>query len=356
MTCQSKTTTLSRRDFNRSLATLAAGAMAGGTATAAGKPLGKVRFGKTDLLVTRYSQGTAFREIPRNDNPQTRRVLHRCLDVGINFFDSAEAYSWGESEKLLGRVIKGRRDKVVICTKAAPSLAPAKDPKTNKFKLGQPVAFTRKVLAQKCEGSLRRLGTDHLDLFLLHDDDGKTPPAEIAESMDRLVKAGKVRYWGLSNFSAANVRRFASLPRQNSRSRVSGTEDYFHIAAGLRMPTDLLQVVGNAGLGILAFSPQDCGRLSPGRKENAAYGSLIDTLDEVAAELDTTRARVLIAWSLANPAVTSVLGGAESVAHVDDNIGGTHLQIPTELMARLSEASRAHTRRRRARAAGRSGK
>ena len=105
MTCQSKTTTLSRRDFNRSLATLAAGAMAGGTATAAGKPLDKVRFGKTDLLVTRYSQGTAFREIPRNDNPQTRRVLHRCLDVGINFFDSAEAYSWGESEKLLGRVI-----------------------------------------------------------------------------------------------------------------------------------------------------------------------------------------------------------------------------------------------------------
>ncbi|GIS59821.1 MAG: hypothetical protein CM1200mP2_20460 [Planctomycetaceae bacterium] len=174
-------------------------------------------------------------------------MLHRCLDVGINFFDSAEAYSWGESEKLLGRVIKGRRDKVVICTKAAPSLAPVKDPKTNKFKLGQPVSFTRKILAQKCEGSLRRLGTDHLDLFLLHDDDGKTPPAEIAESMDRLVKAGKVRYWGLSNFSAASVRRYASLPRQNSRSRVSGTEDYFHIAAGLRMPTDLLKVVGNAG-------------------------------------------------------------------------------------------------------------
>ena len=356
MTSQTRIPTLSRRDFNRSLATLAAGAMVGGTATAAGKPLDRVRFGKTDLLVTRYSQGTAFRQLPRNDNPQTRRVLHRCLDVGINFFDSAEAYSWGESEKLLGRVIRGRRDKVVICTKAAPSRAPVKDPKTNKFKLGQPVSFTRKILAQKCEGSLRRLGTDHLDLFLLHDDDGKTPPDEIAESMDRLVKAGKVRYWGLSNFSAASVRRYASLPRQNSRSRVSGTEDYFHIAAGLRMPTDLLKVVGNAGLGILAFSPQDCGRLSPGRKENAAYGSLVATLDEVAAELDTTRARVLIAWSLANPAVTSVLGGAESVAHVDDNIGGTHLQIPTELMARLSEASRAHTRRRRARAAGRSGK
>ncbi len=356
MTSQAKTPALSRRDFNRSLAALAAGAMVGGTATAAGKPLDKVRFGKTDLLVTRYSQGTAFRQLPRNDNPQTRRVLHRCLDVGINFFDSAEAYSWGESEKLLGRVIKGRRDKVVLCTKAAPSRAPVKDPKTNKFKLGQPLTFTRKVLAQKCEGSLKRLGTDHLDLFLLHDDDGKTPPAEIAESMDRLVKAGKVRYWGLSNFSADNLQRFVGLPQKNSRSRVSGTEDYFHIAAGLRMPTDLLKVVGNAGLGILAFSPQDCGRLSPGRKENAAYGSLVATLDEVAAELNTTRPRVLIAWSLANPAVTSVLGGAESVAHVDDNIGGTHLQIPSELIARLNDASRAHTRRRRARAAGRSGK
>ncbi len=352
MTRQTRTPTLSRRNFNRSLAALAAGAMAGGTATAAGKPLEKVRFGNTDLLVTRYSQGTAFRQLPRNDNPQTRRVLHRCLDVGINFFDSAEAYSWGESEKLLGRVIKGRRDKVVVCTKAAPSEAPVKDPRTNKFKLGQPVTFTRQALTRKCEGSLKRLGTDHLDLFLLHDDDGKTPPAEIAETMDRLVRAGKVRYWGLSNFSARNVSRYVELPRQKTSSRISGTEDYFHIAAGLRMPTDLLQVIGNAGLGILAFSPQDCGRLSPGRKENASYGSLVATLDEVAAELETTRPRVLIAWSLANPAVTSVLGGAESVAHVDDNIGGTHLQIPSALMARLNEASRAHTRRRRARAAG----
>jgi len=172
--------------------------------------------------------------------------------------------------------------------------------------------------------------------------------------MDRLVRSGKIRYWGLSNFTAANVGRYVKLPQEKIRSRISGTEDYFHIAAGLRMPTELLGVVGNAGLGILAFSPQDCGRLSPGRKENAGYGSLVTTLDEVASELGTTRPRVLIAWSLANPAVTSVLGGAESVAHVDDNIGGTQLQIPSELMARLDAASRAHTRRRRARAAGRS--
>ena len=280
------------------------------------------------------------------DEAESGRMYAACRDAGINFFDCADAYSHGKAEEILGKLIACERDQLVITSKCFnPITEDINDRGAN-----------RRHIPRAVEASLKRLGTDHLDLFLLHDDDGKTPPAEIAETMDRLVRAGKVRYWGLSNFSAGNVSRYVKLPRQKTRSRVSGTEDYFHIAAGLRMPTDLLQVIGNAGLGILAFSPQDCGRLSPGRKENASYGSLVSTLDDVAAELETTRPRVLIAWSLANPTVTSVLGGAESVAHVDDNIGGTHLQIPSELMARLNEAGRAHTRRRRARAAGQSKK
>ena len=280
------------------------------------------------------------------DEAESGRMYAACRDAGINFFDCADAYSHGKAEEILGKLIACERNQLVITSKCFnPITEDINDRGAN-----------RRHIPRAVEASLKRLGTDHLDLFLLHDDDGKTPPAEIAETMDRLVRAGKVRYWGLSNFSAGNVSRYVKLPRQKTRSRVSGTEDYFHIAAGLRMPTDLLQVIGNAGLGILAFSPQDCGRLSPGRKENASYGSLVSTLDDVAAELETTRPRVLIAWSLANPTVTSVLGGAESVAHVDDNIGGTHLQIPSELMARLNEAGRAHTRRRRARAAGQSKK
>lgn len=346
---------MDRRHFGRKLATLAGTVLAADTATATAapiKPPEHVRFGKTDLLVSRYCQGTAFRQHPRNDNPVARKILQRCLDVGINFFDSAEAYGWGGSETVLGRVVKKRRDRVVICTKAAPSEAPVKDPDTNKFKLGRKVAFTRKTLTRKCEGSLKRLGTDYIDLYLLHDNDGVTPPAEIAETMERLVQAGKIRYWGLSNFTAPQVREYVRLPRGQRRSVICGTEDYFHIAAGLRMNTELLEVIQRSELGILAFSPQDCGRLSPGRKENASYGSLIATLDEVAAELDTTRPRVLIAWSLAHPAVTCVLGGAESAAHVVDNIGGTRLEIPPALMTRLETASRAHTQRARARAAG----
>ena len=344
---------LSRRQFGRSLATIAAGVLAGNSAAAAAAPsLKRVRFGQTDLYVTRYCQGTAFRQLPRDDNPEVRKVLGKCLDVGINFFDSAEAYGWGGSEIVLGRVVKGRRDEVVICTKAIPVTPPVNDPDKNKFNdTGEKMIFTREVLTGKCEESLKRLGTDYIDLFLLHDDDRHTPPEEIAETMERLVQAGKVRYWGLSNFMAPQVEEYVRLPSGDRSSVMCGTEDYYHIAAGKRMNTTLLEVIGRSGVGTMAYSPQDAGRLSPARKENARYGSLIGVLDEVAGQLNTTRPRLLIAWSLSHPAVTTVLGGAESPAHVADNIGGTHLEIPDEFLAKLNAISQAYTRRERARAA-----
>lgn len=338
---------LTRRRFGGTLAALAGGALAGNASAASAAPaLERVRFGQTDLHVTRYCQGTAFRskQVSRDDNPAARRILYKCLDVGINFFDTAEAYGWGGSETLLGRVISGRRDEVVVCTKATPNRKPVKDPNANKFKVGKNLIFTREVLTKKCEGSLKRLGTDYIDLFLLHDDDEQTPPESVAETMDRLVEAGKIRYWGVSNFDAAKVEQYVQLLQGQRRSMLSGTEDYYHIAAGVRMYSDLLEVIQRSGLGTLAFSPQDCGRLSPGREENARYGSLIGVLDEVAGQLGTTRPRLLIAWSLANPAVTTVLGGAESPEHVLDNIGGTHLEIPDQLLAKLNAASEAHTR------------
>ena len=100
------------------------GNLTGGAIAKEEQPDHLVRFGPTDLYVTRYCQGTAFRRVHRTDNPDARRILHKCIDVGINFFDSAEAYGWGGSEEVLGKVIAGQRDKVIICTKAAPSLPP----------------------------------------------------------------------------------------------------------------------------------------------------------------------------------------------------------------------------------------
>ena len=163
----------------------------------------RVFFGQTDLQVSRLCQGTAFRHLPRADSPQSLAVLHHCLDQGVNFFDTAQAYGWGGAEEVLGRAIAGRRDEVVICTKVPASLAPTSDSDP-----GERVRYTRDHLTDRLEESLRRLRTDRVDLYLLHHRDEGTPPEEIAEVMEDLVQAGKTRYWGVSNHSAAEVEAF----------------------------------------------------------------------------------------------------------------------------------------------------
>ena len=205
-----------------------------------------VRFGHTDLWVSRYCQGTAFRQKPRSDNPDGRRILERCIDLGVNFFDTAEAYGWGGSETLLGRVIQGRRDRLVICTKAAPSYPPERDPDKNKFKLGEKLALTREVLAEKCEGSLRRLGTDYLDLYLIHSPDEITPAQEMVDSLDRLVRAGKIRYWGLSNFKPPQVAEFFELTKRGGSSTVAGIQDRFNVVARERLEPDMFEVLSSS--------------------------------------------------------------------------------------------------------------
>ena len=348
-----------RRAFVKSVSAGICGVLAsrlssGVTALAeSSKPTHLVRFGHTDLLVTRYCQGTAFRQLPRTDNPEARAILHRCLDVGINFFDSAEAYGWGGSERVLGKVIAGRRDQVVVCTKAAPSHPPQRDPDSDKFKLGDKLAFTREVLVRKCEGSLRRLGTDYIDLYLLHSPDEVTPPAEAAAAMDALVQAGKIRYWGVSNFSAAQVTEFHKLAGASDGKPIAGTEDYYHVAHRGRMEPELLDLIGRTGMGLLAFSPQHEGQLSPGRDENRKFGPIVAALDEVARELDATRPQVCIAWVLSHPQVTSVLGGAESPEHVEDNFPGTRLVLPPEALSTLNAAGDVYRKAIAARAARR---
>ena len=300
-----------------------------------------VRFGQTDLMVTRYCQGTAFRKIPRSDNTAARRILFRCLDIGINFFDSAEAYGWGGSEAVLGKVIRGRREKLVICTKAAPSLAPVKDPDNNKFRLGKKIDFTRQNLTEKLNGSLKRLGTDYVDLFLLHSPDkAQTPPEQLAQWMETLVKSGKTRYWGISNYPATQVAEFHQLGiKGQSTSPIAGTEDYFNIASRDRFEPEMPPVMRRTKLGLLAFSPQDMGRLAPERTIDPIEQPLVRVLDEVARELGATRPQITIAWVLSHSEVTSALGGAETPEQAAENFAGSRLQLPSDLKKRLDVAS-----------------
>ena len=308
---------------------------------AAAPPAEYVRFGQTDLMVTRYCQGTAFRKVPRSDNTAARRILFRCLDVGINFFDSAEAYGWGGSETVLGKVIRGRREKLVICTKAAPSLAPVKDPDTNKFRLGKKLDFTHQNLTEKLNGSLKRLGTDYVDLFLLHSpDEGQTPPEQLAQWMESLVKSGKTRYWGISNYPARQVAEFHQLGFQGqSTSPIAGTEDYFNIASRDRFEPEMPPVMRRTKLGLLAFSPQDMGRLAPERTIDPIERPLVRVLDQVARELGATRPQITIAWVLSRSEVTSALGGAETPEQAAENFAGSRLRLPGDLKKRLDAAS-----------------
>ena len=353
-----------RRDFLKTCGTAAGGVLLGNlagcesappTPPAAERPSHLVRFGHTDLYVSRLCQGTAFRKVSRKaDDPEGQRILRHCIDIGINFFDSSEAYGWGGSETALGKAIAGRRDQVVVCTKAPPTDGPESGG----------LVFTREVLFRKAEGSLKRLGTDYIDLYLLHSPDVRTPredadsPAadvptrehmeQIADSMDDLVKSGKIRYWGVSNHLSRQVGELVELGNRAGKAPIAGLEDYYNVVAADRrdfMVQELFPLIRRANLGLLTFSPLGEGRLAPGRniEEGSPLEGPIRALDAVANEVGATRPQVCVAWVLSHPEVTSVLAGAEKPEHVSDNFKGTQITLPEEAVQQLNAAADAYT-------------
>ena len=339
-----------RREFLSTGGRLAVGAglLGGGGYGQAGEPAAdRVRFGSTDLFVSRLCQGTAFRETERSpDNPLGQRILARCLDLGVNFFDSSNAYGWGGAERALGRAIRGQaRDKLVICTKVHPGTKPDEDGKSRR------VPFTREFAARACDASLKRLGLDYVDLYLLHNRDPVTPLEEIADTMDALVKAGKIRYWGLSNHTGAEVRKVADYSSQNGRAPLAGLQHYFNIV-GRRAPEqdvpnleqEMFPLIREYRLGLMAFSPLAAGKIAPGRtaEEGSPLAKVLAVMDDVAGELAVGRAQVAIAWVLTHPEVTCSLAGAEKPEHVEDNVAGSKLTLPPTLLGRLNAVSDAY--------------
>ena len=308
-----------------------------------------VRLGATDLYVSRLCQGTAFRTSPRQaDNDLAQQALNRCIELGVNFFNSSNAYGWGGSEEVLGKAIAGRRDEVVICTKLSPGTNPSREEGQAKKS-----AFTRDFIFDGAEGSLRRLGTDYIDLYLLHSPDQTTPFEEVVDSMDLLVQSGKVRYWGVSNHTPEQVTEFVELGRTMGKALVTAIEDYYTIAgvslnkAGKSrvrdMERNMFPVLRRENLGLLAFSPMDQGYLTPGREvdPNSPLPALIDVIDSVASELEVTRAEVCFAWVMTHPEVTSVLGGSGRPSHVEQAVSGANMVLHEEAVKRLNTASHA---------------
>jgi aryl-alcohol dehydrogenase-like predicted oxidoreductase len=317
--------------------------------------------GRSGLQVTRLALGAmtfgeaqGFMRGVTSEDAEARRVFDRALDAGIDTIDTANVYSEGRSEELLGQWLKGKRERVVLATKcrfATEGLAAQVGPHEQ--------GLSRKAILAACEASLRRLKTDHIDLYQVHMQDRSVPIEETLSALDDLVRQGKVRYTGCSNY--AGYRLVESLWAADRR----GLEPFSSIQLQWSLAyrdceRELVPAARAFGLGVLVWSPLARGFLTGKyvRGQPAPKGArleawvdtykAIDTLKnwatlarvrELAEAHETSPAAIALAWLLAKPEVTSILIGARSVAQIDENLAALELTLTPEELASLDQIS-----------------
>jgi len=313
--------------------------------------------GGSGLRVPALSLGTAtfgggndfFRAWGETGVEEARRLVDVALDAGLTMFDTADAYSNGLAEEILGQAIAGRRDRLLISTKAT-------------FRIGEgpnDVGSSRHHLIAACEASLRRLGTDYIDLWQMHGFDAMTPVEETLKTLDDLVRAGKVRYVGCSNFSGWHLMKsLAAADRYGWPRYVANQTLYSLVARDYEwelMPLGLDQKVG-----AVVWSPLGGGRLTGkmGRGRPAPAGSrtaqigvlgpeppqelfdaVVAELEAIAAELGRSVAQVALNWVLRRPTISTVVVGARNEEQLRQNLGAVEFQLTDEQVARLDKAS-----------------
>lgn len=290
------------------------------------------------------------------DQTEARRIFDGYVDRGGNFIDTANRYTDGESERFLGSFAAKRRDRLVIATKYTLPMTPD-DPNSG--------GNHRKSMVRSVEGSLKRLGTDYVDLLYLHAWDFTTPVDEILRAMDDLVRAGKLLYVGISDTPAWQVARMQAIAELRGWSPLVALQVEYSLIERTA-ERDLIPMARELGLGVIPWSPlasgvltgkysrADLGAVGSGR--SAAEGSrrdvaagngslterglaIAEVVTDVARELGRTPSQVALAWTLLDPAVTAPLVGARTQAQLDDNLGALDIVLPDDLRARLDEAS-----------------
>lgn len=306
--------------------------------------------GQTGLLVSRLSFGAMTFSDAAKHNPIWKtgpeladRLVRQSLDAGVNFFDTADAYAGGESEVLLGRALKGKRDASVIATKCGFRSGPA---------LTQH-GLSRRHIVWSVEQSLKRLGTDWIDILIAHREDPLTPVEETLCGLDEVVRAGKVRYLGFSNWPAWRVSAALEFQRANGLARFTHGQVYYSVI-GRDVEADIAPMMSAYGLGMTVWSPLAGGFLSGkyGRETEASAEDrlasfdiipfdrakgfdAVDVLRSVAAKHGRTPAQVALAWLLARNVVTSVILGASKPEQLADNLGAADLELDAEDIAAL---------------------
>ncbi len=277
------------------------------------------------------------------------RQVDMCLDAGVNLIDTADVYSEGLSEEVVGKTLRGRRDRVLIATKA-------------RFAMGDgpnDAGLSRHHLIRACEASLRRLGTDYIDLFQVHEWDGQTPLEETLSALDHLVNAGKVRYIGCSNYAAWHIMKALGVSERKNLQRFISQQIYYSLQAR-DAEYELVPVALDQGVGILVWSPLAGGLLSgkyrrgqdmpegsrhltdwnepPVHDEDQLY-DIVDVLVEIAEARGVSAAQVALAWTLGRPGIATVVVGARTEEQLADNLGAADLTLEDDERARLDEVS-----------------
>jgi aryl-alcohol dehydrogenase-like predicted oxidoreductase len=274
-----------------------------------------------------------------------RRIIDAFIDAGHNFIDTANIYTGGQSEEVVGRAVKHKRDSVVVATKARGPQGPGPND----------VGLSRVHLTRALEASLRRLDTDYVDLYQCHFPDAATPIEETMATLDGFVRAGKVRYLGCSNFSGSQI-----VEAQWAAEKVGGTpfialQPRYSLVAR-QIEADILPTCERQGLGTLVYSPLGGGVLTGKYRRGEApppdsrlarrsatvpdaQADIADAVGKVAAELGTTPTAVALAWVLGRRNVTSVIIGPRTFEQYEQNLVGFDLALPEEAVTALDEAS-----------------
>jgi len=294
-------------------------------------------------------KGPLFSAWGTSDVDEAARLVDICLDAGVNLFDTADVYSDGASESILGAAIKGRRDRVILSTKLTLRAGDGVNE----------VGASRHHLMAATDKALKRLGTDYIDLLQLHHFDAMTPVESVMSALDDLVRAGKVRHLGVSNFSGWHLMKSLAVADRYGYSRYVANQTYYSLI-GRDYEWELMPLGQDQGVGAVVWSPLGWGRLTgkirrgqplpessrlhataqfgPPVDEERLY-RVVDVLDEVAAETDKSIAQVALNWLLQRPTVSTVLVGARNEEQLRQNLGAVGWNLTSAQVAKLDEAS-----------------
>ncbi len=307
------------------------------------------RLGNTGLIVSRLSLGTmlftdntptGFAPTPTAD---ANALVNQALQAGINFFDTSDIYAFGEGETILGKALAPHRDDIVIATKVGCRF--------DKALLN--AGLSRRHILKSIDHSLRRLGTDWVDVYIAHVEDPHTPLEETLEALDTVVRSGKARYIGFSNWSAWKVAASLELQKSNGWARFTHGQMYYSLLSR-DIERDLFPLMEHYGVGLTVWSPLAAGFLTGkytrqtlsdpanrfGQKEYIPFDkekgfAVVEELRAIAAGLSVTVAQVALAWMLAKSAVTSILLGASKANQLSDNLGSLNVRLDDGMIAKL---------------------